>query len=69
MRRESWTSGCSEKPPRGPGAAGWTGWNNSYAEQSIQFKDIADGTSNTIMFGEARIGDMSGDSRAGGYGI
>ena len=69
MRRESWTSGCSEKPPRGPGAAGWTGWNNSYAEQSIQFKDITDGTSNTIMFGEARIGDMSGDSRTGGYGI
>ena len=68
MRRESWTGACSERPPRGPGAAGWTGWNNSYSEQSIQFKDITDGTSNTIMFGEARIGDMSGDSRRGGYG-
>ena len=41
----------------------------SRKEQSIEFKDITDGTSNTIMFGEARIGDMSGDSRTGGYGI
>ena len=68
MRAESWTAWASA-PPRGPGAAGWTGWNATVQMQNIQFKDITDGTSNTIMFGEARIGDMSGDSRAGGYGI
>ena len=68
MRIETWGP-WPTAPPRGPGAAGWTGWNASVKMQNIQFKDIVDGTSNTIMFGEARIGDMSGDSRAGGWGV
>ena len=55
--------------PRGPGAAGWTGWNASKKDQNITFKDITDGTSNTIMLGEVRIGDDSGDSRGGGWGL
>lgn len=55
--------------PRGPGAAGWTGWNASKKDQNITFKDITDGTSYTIMLGEVRIGDDSGDSRLGGWGL
>ena len=55
--------------PRGPGAAGWTGWNTTKKDQNITFKDITDGTSNTIMLGEVRIGDDSGDSRLGGWGL
>ena len=68
MRIETWGA-WPTAPPRGPGAAGWTGWNTSVKMQNIQFKDIVDGTSNTIMFGEARIGDMSGDPGAGGWGV
>ena len=55
--------------PRGPGAAGWTGWNASKKDQNISLKDITDGTSYTIMLGEARIGDNSGNSKAGGWGL
>ena len=61
--------GNNTKFPRAPGYAGWTGWNASRKEQKVQFKNITDGTSNSIMFGEARIGDLSGDSRAGGWGV
>ena len=53
---------------RGPGAPGIDSWNNKNIMKGVEIKDITDGTSNTIMLGEARIGDMSGDSRIGGYG-
>lgn len=68
MRIETWDH-WPTAAPRGPGAAGWTGWTPSVKMQNIEFKDITDGTSNTIMFGEARIADKSGDSRAGGWGV
>lgn len=60
--------------PRAPGAAGWTGWSsqsypNNTNPQNITFRNITDGTSNTIMLGEVRIGDNSGDSRQGGWGL
>lgn len=54
---------------RGPAVIGYTDWNTTPREQSCQLKDITDGTSNTICFGEARIGDMTGNSRKGGYGV
>ena len=60
---------------RGPAVTGYTNWpdtNNPTRVPKIQYlriKDITDGTSNTICLGEARIGDMSGDSRWGGFGI
>ena len=55
--------------PRGPGAAGWTKTDPEGRQQTVKLKDITDGTSNTIMLGEVRIGDNSGDSRAGGWGL
>jgi len=54
---------------RGPGGPGIQSWNNKNEMKGVELKDITDGTSNTIMLGEARICDFTGDSRAGGYGI
>lgn len=64
IRKERWHAQV-----RGPGSAGVQSWNNQNQMKGVELKDITDGTSNTIMLGEARICDMSGDSRAGGYGI
>ncbi len=62
--------GSYPRNPRGPGYAGWTGGSDPEAnQQTVKLKDITDGTSNTIMLGEVRIGDNSGDSRAGGWGL
>ena len=64
IRLERWHSQV-----RGPGGPGIQSWNNKNEMKGVELKDITDGTSNTIMLGEARICDFSGDSRAGGYGI
>ena len=62
--------GSFPNSPRGPGYAGWTGGSDPEAnQQTVKIKDITDGTSKTIMLGEVRIGDNSGDSRAGGWGL
>jgi prepilin-type N-terminal cleavage/methylation domain-containing protein len=61
--------GSYPENPRGPGAAGWTKSDPEGRRQTVKLKDITDGTSNTIMLGEVRIGDNSGDSRQGGWGL
>ena len=64
MRKERWHAQV-----RGPGGPGIQSWNNKNEMKGVELKDIVDGTSNTILLGEARICDMSADSRAGGYGF
>jgi len=62
--------GSYPRNPRGPGYAGWTSGSDPEAnQQTVKIKNITDGTSNTIMLGEVRIGDNSGDSRQGGWGL